>query len=412
MNSRPLRSMTAAVCLLFTGCAALPTTEVRDAPGLQRALANAASGTTIALGAGLYVLDPVAYTDSTCGNCADPDEAVSATLGVRISGSGIRLIGAHRDSVVIHTRAGYGLLFEDCGDCLLRNVTVTGGVRDADGRATDAAVVVRRSTLTLEDCVIRDNIGDSAVVAETVVGVAGIAVREGGDVTVRGCAITRNSWDGIALYRGARARIRDNVIDGVDKAAGGRAGGGRGVGIGLTWDARAVVERNRVTRYWKGIGMFVEADADVRDNVVEDILTWGIALWGPDGATPSARIERNIVYRTGACGVMIDLTDDGSSPGTLTGNLIMSTGQNERYDSGEPYCWQRPLARHNVPAALVERDNVLYDNRQPAEAGEAPPPLPEVDALPASAEELMRMLARYPALSGSVVFREVAPHRQ
>ena len=51
------------------------------------------------------------------------------------------------------------------------------------------------------------------------------------------------------------------------------------MGIGLTWDARAEVRRNRVSRYWKGIGIFVDARADVSHNVVEDILTWGIAYW-------------------------------------------------------------------------------------------------------------------------------------
>jgi parallel beta-helix repeat protein len=395
--------------LLVAACdgGTTPRTEVHDGAELQRAIAEAAPNTIISLRPGRYVLAPVAYTDSTCGNCEDPAEHVPATLGVRISGSGIRIIGAHRDSVTIETNAGYGLLFEDCRDCLLRDVTVTGGVRDDDGRATDAAMVVRRSTLTVEDCILRDNIGDSAVVAATVVGVAGIAVREDGDMTIRRCMLTRNSWDGIALYRGSRATIQDNIIDGVDKAAGGRVGGGRGVGIGMTWDARAVVERNHVTRYWKGIGIFVEADADVRENVVEDILTWGISLWGPDGATPAARIERNVVFDTGACGVMIDRPDGGADPGTLTGNLIMRTGQNERYDSGEPYCWQRPIARHGVPAGFVETDNVLFDNRQPAEAGTAPPALTEAGSPGADAAALLRALAGHRALEGAIVFREV-----
>ncbi|HEX6133553.1 MAG TPA: right-handed parallel beta-helix repeat-containing protein [Longimicrobiales bacterium] len=411
MDNALLRMVSVAACLIPAGCATLPHTEVRDGPALQRAVAAAAPGTTITLRAGSYVLEPAAFTDSTCGNCEDAGEDVPATLGVRIRGERIRIAGVHRDSVVIRTRAGYGLLFEDCRDCTLSNVTVTDGVRDPDGRATDAAVVVRRSTLTIESCALRGNIGDSATVAATIVGIAGIAVREGGAVTVRGCDITRNSWDGIALYRGARAHIHDNVIDGVDKAAGGRVGGGRGVGIGLTWDATATVERNRVTRYWKGIGIFVDADADVRENVIEDILTWGIAYWGPNGATPTARIERNIVYRTGACGVMIDRPDGEAGPGTLTGNLIMETGQNERYDSGEPYCWQRPIARHHVPAGFIERDNVLFRNRQPADAGAAPPPLREAPAPTPDAVTLMRTLAGHRALTGSLVFSETPkPH--
>jgi hypothetical protein len=307
------------------------------------------------------------------------------------------------------TGAGYGLLFEDCDGCVLSGVTITGGTRDADGRATSAAIVVRRSNVIIEDCVIRDNIGDSITVAHTVVGIAGIAGREQSDFTVRDCEIVRNSWDGIALYRGARAHIADNLVDGVDKASGGRIGGGRGVGIGLTWDARAVVERNRVTRYWKGIGAFVQADADIRENVVEDILTWGIALWGPAGAMPSARIERNIIYRTGACGVMIDRPEGGSAPGTLADNLVARTGQDERYDSGEPYCWQRPIARHNVPPQFAERGNALFDNRQPRAAGSAPAPLPELlqPAFEARVRGMARSLHQHPALREALVFAEL-----
>jgi parallel beta-helix repeat protein len=378
------------------------------AGSLDRAIAGVAGPAVLLLAPGHYVLEREAYTDPTCGNCEDAAESVTGTLGLRISGSGIVLRGSHRDSVIIHTRAGYGLLFEDCDGCALSGVTVTGGTRDPDGRATNAGVVVRRSRLTVEDCVIRDNIGDSTTVAGTVVGIAGIAGREASDLTVRGCTIQRNSWDGIALYRGARATITGNVVDGVDKAAGGRIGGGRGVGIGLTWDARAVIEGNRVTRYWKGIGAFVQAEADIRENIVEDILTWGISLWGPSSATPIARIERNVVYRTGACGIMIDRPDGGGAPGHMADNVVIRTGQSERYDSGEPYCWQRPVARHHVPAGFAERGTLLFDNRQPRDAGSAPPPAPELrrDVLVQRARPITAGLAARAALAGALLFRE------
>jgi hypothetical protein len=32
-------------------------------------------------------------------------------------------------------------------------------------------------------------------------------------------------------------------------------------------------------------------------NIVEDILTWGIALWVPAGATPSERVEGNFTRK-------------------------------------------------------------------------------------------------------------------
>ncbi|HSJ08311.1 MAG TPA: right-handed parallel beta-helix repeat-containing protein, partial [Longimicrobiales bacterium] len=360
MSTPRLLAATLAACLVMAGCA---TTATPGAPrstsvspdaalaaatptatgALGRALAVARPGATIRLGPGHYYLEPAAYTDPSCGNCENASDTVPATLGLRISGTGIRIEGVHRDSVIIHTRAGYGLLFEDCDDCALSGVSVTGGIRDADGRATDAAIVVRRSTVAITDCAVRDNIGDSATVMKTIVGIAGFALREGSNARIERCDIRRNSWDGIAMYRGARAEITDNVVDGVDKAAGSSVGGGRGVGIGLTWDAQAIVRHNLVRRYWKGIGVFVNADAAVSENIVEDILTWGITLWAPDSGTATARIERNIVYRTGACGVMVDRRAASATPGALVDNVVIRTGQNARYDNGTPYCWQRPI---------------------------------------------------------------------
>ncbi|CAN5764710.1 hypothetical protein BH23GEM10_BH23GEM10_04310 [soil metagenome] len=376
---------------------------------LARAVAGAGDrATRIELAPGRYVLEPTSYTDPSCGNCEDASETVPTTLGLRVAGR-IEIRGAHADSVIIETRAGYGLLFEDCTHCMLSSVTVTGGVRSPDGRATDAGVLVRRGTVRLTDCVIRDNIGDSATVAATVVGIAGIAVREHGVAGVHGCRIVRNSWDGIALYRDAQATIADNVIDGVDKASGARVGGGRGVGIGLTWNAEARVHRNLVRRYWKGIGVFVDAWADIEHNIVEDILTWGIALWGPDGAQPSAQIEQNVIYRTGACGVMIDRPAGGRAPGRLVDNVIMQTGGNDVYDSGEPYCWQRPIARHNVPADFVEHGNRLVSNRQPVDAGSAGPPLPELgpDSVQHALAEAVARLQQWPALRAAFFFDAV-----
>ena len=166
-------------------------------------------------------------------------------------------------------------------------------------------MVVRNGRVAIEGCRLGRNVGDSAIVASTVVGIAGVVGREGSDIRLEDCVVEGNSWDGVALYRGAGARITGNVIDGLDRASGGVVGGGRGVGIGLTWDARAVVESNMVRNYWKGIGVFVDARAEVRHNVVEDILTWGLAYWGPEGSRPSAVVEENVVYRTGACGASV-----------------------------------------------------------------------------------------------------------
>lgn len=413
-----------ALLLLVTACVAPPddsrTVSVSpDLPlgsamataaspsSLQRALAAATDSTRLLLAPGHYVLQPSAYTDPTCGNCQEAATPVPGTLGMIMTGRALEVVGAHADSVFIHTGAGYGILMEDCEGCLLSGVSITGGVRDPDGQATNGAVVVRRSTATIESCRIRDNIGDSAVVAQTVVGISGVVGREGATFTLRNCEITRNSWDGVAMYRGAQAQIHDNIVDGVDKASGGRVGGGRGVGIGLTWDAQAEISGNLVARYWKGIGIFVDAQATVRWNVVEDILTWGIAYWGAGEGHAIGRIQENAVYQTGACGVMISREEGGTeAPGFFRANAIVMSGQNERYDSGDPYCPQRPIARDKVPADFPIAENLLFNNRQP-EGWALEDELAEAD-FRAQVGTLAAALAQKPMLRGSAFVQRFA----
>jgi hypothetical protein len=417
----PLAALTAA-CEAPPGSAPLEPDLPLDAssarieelsvPGAPRAAAGrigallaadtAGGPLRIALAPGHYWLRAREYTDPKCGNCEDPDHTVPVTAGLVVSGRQVELVGAGAGpaDVVIHTGAGYGIVFDGCTGCGLRGVTVTGTRRDTVGEATSAAVVIRRGDVHVDSVTIRDNLGDSAVVANTISGVMGIVVREGGDLTLTNSRIVRNSWDGVAMYRDARGTLRGNVIDGVDKATGAKLGGGRGVGIGLTWNAKATVEGNLVTRYWKGIGAFVDAEAEIRENVVEDVLTWGIVMWDADKGTPRAVVERNAIYQTGACGVNIyDTGEAAENPGALRDNLVVKTGQNSRYDSGEPYCEQTGIARPAVPDGFVIEGNLLTGNREADDAA-GRDDVPESEFAPRAAPVLEALRAR-PALRES-----------
>jgi hypothetical protein len=308
--------------------------------------------------------------------------------------------------VIIHTYAGYGLLFQDCQDCRLQGVTVTDGIRDPDPQATDAAIVVQRSRVTIEDCLIRDNLGDSTVVASSVVGVMGIAGRQGAEITIRGNRILRNSWDGIALFREARAEIVDNIVDGVDKATGKQLGGGRGVGIGVTWNAQAEISRNLVTRYWKGIGVFVDGRADIQRNVIEDMVTWGIAYWDAGRGRPVAHIVENIIYQTGACGIAITREAGGDpAPGECRRNVVVRSGQNPKYDAADYYCLQCPLAIQARPQEFSVTNNLVFDNRRAGDCfggGDLTATEFRQRAMP-----LLKLLHVYPALKSGSCFREL-----
>ncbi len=403
-----------AVSLMITDSFAGPNLAVTPESWLPAiAAARRADGTltpaiTFHLEPGHYRLEPQAYTDTTCGNCEDPFTPAAATVGLVLSGQRIVIEGMARnpEAVVIHTGAGYGLLFRDCQDCRITGVTVTGGVRDPDPNATDAAIVVQRSRLEIEECLIRDNLGDSTVVAGTVVGVMGIAGREGSEIAIHDNRIVRNSWDGIALFRGARAEIVDNIVDGVDKATGPNLGGGRGVGIGVTWDAHATIHLNLVTRYWKGIGVFVDAQADLRRNVIEDVLTWGIAYWDAGRGRPVVEMVENVVYITGACGIAITRESAGPPPpGSCRGNVLVRTGRNPKYDDPEYYCRQIPLAIHALPAGFLVADNLFYDNRT-STGGPAEDDL-TLDQFRLVAMPLLKLLQGQPALRSSRCFREL-----
>jgi len=341
--------------------------QVTSVIGLQAVLSGKVDSLEIYLQPGDYYLSPTSITDSTCGNCEEPNQFVPATAGLEISGSYVRITGPENRSAVIHTNAGYGIYFNHCKRGIIENLSVTGGIRDPDGNATDAAIVVKNSAVTIRNNHIYGNIGDSAIVVKNIVGIMGICGRENSDLTITDNEIIGNSWDGIALYRDATATIIGNLIDGVDKASSKVAGGGRGVAVGITWNARATIDGNLVKRYWKGIGIFVDANVTARNNIIEDILTWGIAYWDAERGKPVGIIENNIIYSTGACGVSITRSQPGPNPGHLIGNVIVRTAQNPKYDAPDYYCNQCALSISSKPDNFRIDDNQFFNNRRATE---------------------------------------------
>ncbi len=364
---RPKNVLFRVIPLLLFGVAQLhggTHVTVRDAVQLQRLFSEPVDTLLVSLAPGEYHLTPQPIVDSICGNCENPATRIAATVALHIRGKYVQLVGPKDKSAVIHTHAGYGIFFDRCEAGLIENITITGGERDTNGNATDAAIVVKNSSIVITNNLITNNIGDSMTVAKTIVGVMGICCRENSRTTITNNEIIRNSWDGVALYRDAVATIENNVVDGVDKARGAQVGGGRGVGIGVTWNGKATVRNNLVTRYWKGIGLFVDANGTIEGNIVEDIITWGISYWDADKGLPIGFIRNNVIYKTGACGASIIRGREGETTGEFTHNIIVETGQNPKYDSPDYYCYQCALALHAVPKSFLIKDNLFYNNRR------------------------------------------------
>ncbi len=337
---------------------------VKNVSELEKIFSKNVDSITVYLEPGYYDLTKKEIIDSSCGNCESKDTLINATTGLIIRGNNVKIYGPENHEAILNTNAGYGIYILNSLNVELNGLVITGGARDSSGAATDAGIVVKKSRAVIKNNIIRDNIGDSTAVVKNIVGIMGICGREDAELVVTNNQIIRNSWDGIALYANAQADIKNNLIDGVDKATSKIAGGGRGVAIGVTWDATAEIENNLLRRYWKGIGIFLNADVGARNNIVEDMITWGIAYWDAGKGDPIGYITNNIIYSTGACGVSIARTSEGDETGELIRNVIVKTAQNPKYDSPDYYCSQCALAISAQPESFEIINNIFYNNRR------------------------------------------------
>ena len=280
-------------------------TQWPETSTLQTVIDMSRDGDTLLLSSGVYYAHSQEFLEPLCGNCAEQRTEVKASTGFVIRGKGLTIIGCHKDSTILVTGAGYGVYFEGAGTCRMENLKITGGVRDLDGAATDAAVVIRGTLIYINQCAMADNIHRQDSV---VVGIGGVFGREGAEIYLSNCDITNNGWDGVALYRGASADISDCVIS-----------KGRGAGIGVTWDAHCVAKRSKISEYWKGIGAFGTSTVIAHNNLVFDNLGWGIIGTGESYLDAA----NNVVYHNGNCGIA---PWSQESRGRFVNNIIVNNG--------------------------------------------------------------------------------------
>ncbi len=299
-----------AVTLLLTQNLFGRVYNVNRGSNLQSTIDFAKSGDTIIIGEKRLEAVPRMFFDSLCGNCEDHQTMVTASYGFIIENKSLYLIGKDKSKSILKTNAGYGIFIVNSPFVEISNLTITGGVRDSDQNATDGAIVVRNSKVDLHDLKIinNDNRHDSIIV-----GIGGIIGREGAEIIAYNIDIINNSWDGVALYRGAMATISDCIIK-----------KGRGAGIGVTWDASCIAYRNNISEYWKGIGAFGTSWVIARNNAVYDNLGWGII------ATQNSYMDiaNNVVHHNGNCGVAPWSLD---SRGRIVNNIITDNGWREKW---------------------------------------------------------------------------------
>lgn len=312
--------------------------EIDPFRDLQAAIDSASDGDRILLMPGTYEAHPDSHPEQLCGNCEEHRTDVQATRGFLIKGKALEIVGSGIDSTILVTKAGYGVLFEHSRGSIITNLTITGGLRDLDGMATDAGVVAKYSTVTVKKVKISDNTHRPE---EVVVGIGGVFGRENSELFILDNIIENNGWDGVALYRGASAYIADNVIC-----------EGRGAGIGITWDATATVYRNHVSGYWKGIGSFGDSRAVVRNNAVYDNLGWGIIATGNSFMEAS----NNVITRNGNCGFA---PWSETARGTFINNIVTENGWRKEWVCPCVGIWM-----YGKPENFVMSHNIVWGNQE------------------------------------------------
>lgn len=305
---------------------------------LQDAIDFAKDGDRILIMPGTYEAHPDSYPEDLCGNCETHKTYVKASRGFWIKDKAVELVGSGMDSTVLVTKAGYGVLFDHSRGSVITNLKITGGIRDPDGNATDAGMVAKFSTVTVKGVKIADNLHQ---VEDVVVGIGGIFGRENSELFIMDNIIENNGWDGIALYRGANAYISDNFIC-----------EGRGAGIGITWDATAIVYRNQISGYWKGIGTFGNSRAIVRNNAVYDNLGWGIIVTGDSFMEAS----NNVVTRNGNCGFA---PWSGTARGVFINNIVTENGWRKQWVCPCVGIWM-----YGLPQNFVISHNDVWGNKE------------------------------------------------
>jgi hypothetical protein len=342
---------------------AMHVDTVSTAAQLDSLVRTAGDTLNIYMLAGDYHLRPKKDSDTAVRVYTEQSiKSVPITYGLKITSKYVRIKGAPAFSSAIYTHAGYGLYFIGVEDGLIEGIIISGGERDSSADAPDAAIVVKNSKLKILNNIIFENIGTDSIMRLTKKGIMGISCREGSNVLIYNNQIARNSWNGIGVFKDATAVITGNLIDGVGKTQDDSVGPGAGIGILITRNGKATLESNVIKRYTKGIGIFCAADVRVNMNLLEDIVTWGIAVWDADTNRPVARIENNVIYKTGACGISITRFLEGGEPGYCRHNIISETAQDHRFDSPDKYCYQCALAVQGRPDKFDVSNNVFYKN--------------------------------------------------
>jgi len=314
---------------------------------------------------GEYEARPFRTYDATCGNCPVDFGGFEAggwiSTAIFVSGKSLTIRGQNPEETIVRTNASYGFLFAGSKDSVIEGISISGGVKSTDKRRTDAALVIRSSSVTLRNVHILDNNGLEELEKRNgdkyVDGIAGVAVREGGRLLMEDSVIRNSSSHGVVLYRSdptlpddqATATIvRSLIADGAHPTA--------KAGIRATGDSILELRLSQIHNHKYGIELYDLATASVRNSSISRIKFDGLKR----ATAGSVEVMNNVFFDIGERGVV----SDGVLGLGISNNVFYANAEGiSLFDYGEPYPGSHNVffANHLHDVALcTETDCTTY----------------------------------------------------
>jgi|GEM_PF-5760363 len=308
-------------------------------PDLGTAVTVVADGGTIDIFPGEYDARPFRTYDATCGNCPVDFGGFEAggwiSTAILVSGKSLTIRGQDPEQTVVRTNSSYGFLFAGSEQSVIEGITISGGVKSTDKRRTDAAIVIRSSNVTLRNVHILDNNGLEELEKRNgdkfVEGIAGVAVREGGELLMEDSVIRGSSSHGVVLYRSdptladdqATATIvRSLISDGSHPT--GKAG------IRATGDSLLDLSLSQIHNHKYGVELYDLSTATIQNSSISRIKFDGLKR----ATAGSVDVLNNVFFDIGERG----LVSDGVLGLTISNNVFYANAEGmSLFDYGEPY---------------------------------------------------------------------------
>jgi hypothetical protein len=310
--------------------------EVSTAQQLMEALREPLKNVTIRLAPNTYAPVP----RETPSRFRSGDHVANLSVGVIVSGNGVRIEGPENGQATIAADANYQLFFKNCMECELERVkTSDSGLHE---KQYSGAILAENSSVCIANC----SIGGASSATHSTIGA--IYGRANTELNIESNEIAGHTT-AIAIENRGTAIVSGNLLVGRALTY---TDGGSGLRVGAGIDA--VVERNHMSGFDTGIELRENSSLHCRNNIIENCHDIGIM--SDSGWNGRLRIEQNVIYRCGGPGIAVRADGDQIA----TRNIVVETGLQ--------IPWPSAVFSEGARSDAVVRRNTLHDNTTSVES--------------------------------------------